>query len=104
MHLVSRPEDECDAPARRERRDLSQQFAVLTQLPFVAALELGPLLRIVSEPSPQLRRRRDLFHPLVDRRTSLTQATRPEPVDQNATAIRTRCRFVHALEFQHAIS
>jgi hypothetical protein len=52
MHLVARPEDERYAPARRERGDPSQHIASLTQLPFVARLELGPLFWIVTEPSP----------------------------------------------------
>src|SRR5690349_6974118 len=93
MHLVARPEDERHASPRRERCDLSQQVAALTQLPFVAPLELGPLLRIVSEPPPQRRGWRELFHPLVDCRTRLTQPTGPESVDENAPAIRAGGRL-----------
>src|SRR5690242_18388455 len=98
MHLVPGTKDERDATSRRQRRDLTQQVASLTQLAFVAPLELRPLFWIVSEPSAQLRGGGDLFHPFVDRRTSLTHATRPKPVDQDAAAIRAGCGLVRALE------
>src|SRR4051812_1707044 len=104
MRFIACAENKRDTTARRQRCDPVQQDIVLTQLALVTTLELGPLARIVSEPLPQLRRRRELLHPLVDRHASLTHAARPQPVDEDATAIRTGCRLVRALELQHVTS
>ncbi len=57
------------------------------QLHKVALLELRPPLGFVAEPSAQVCRRSDIFHPFVQFGLLLRAAPRPDAIDENAVAI-----------------
>jgi hypothetical protein len=71
---------------------------VLGELLPIAALELLEALRIVAEPAPELRARRELARPLVEPCLLTTDAAGPEPVDEDAIAVVLGGRVVRALE------
>src|SRR5690606_37359865 len=64
-----------------------QQFVALRELGAVAVAERGPPGRIVSVPASQRLAGRELLEPEVDGELLLAQATRPQPVHQDAHSI-----------------
>src|SRR5690606_37270123 len=81
----------------RDRFAQAIQRLGVRQLRAVAALELGPLGRVVPEPPAQLPRGRHVLRPQVQVRLVLRHAPRPQAVDQHAeTVVRPR-RLVYTL-------
>src|SRR5437764_13180782 len=64
------------APGRREERLPGR--AMRAQLGEVPPPELRPLLRVVAEPLPQVRARRDVLQPPIEFQTRLPDAPRPQ--------------------------
>jgi hypothetical protein len=100
VFLVARTEDECDAPSRCKTSKPVDQLAMTGELAIVSTPEFLPLCRVVSEPLPQFSRRRELFHPLIDRRPFSAQASWPKSIDENAASIRLRWILISAFEIQ----
>jgi hypothetical protein len=63
----------------------------------VALPEFGKALWPVTEPQPQPRTRRDLLHPIIEMSSRFLHAARPQPVDQNADAVRGFGGLIDAL-------
>src|SRR6185437_662452 len=98
VRFVARTVDERDDSCLCQRAEAVELRSVLLQLGPVAALELGPAPRIMTEPLPQLRARCDIFHPVVQGRLRLAYATGPEPIHENAHAVVVGSGFVSALQ------
>ena len=62
-------------------------LGIMFQLCLVAGFEFGPSCRVVSEPLSQIVGGCDLFEPQVDAGLFFGEAARPEPVDENASAV-----------------
>jgi hypothetical protein len=75
-----------------------QQFGPTGELGTVAAPELAPTFRVVSEPFAKLGARRDLLEPLVEPGFRLADPARPKAVNQDAVAILGLRRVVGSLE------
>src|SRR5437588_10461785 len=63
---VVRGVDEGDPPAPRRRDERLPGCAMRAQLGEVPPPELRPLLRVVAEPRPQVRARRDVLEPPIE--------------------------------------
>src|SRR5690606_18112550 len=81
-----------------------EPFRVLLELRMVALAELVPAFGRVPEPLAQLRARRELLQPFVERGVFLAQAARPQAVDEDSPAVRLRRRIVHALDVDPRLS
>jgi hypothetical protein len=77
--------------ARRHRCDPSQQITLLTQLAFVTTLELRHFLGSCRNHRRSCVDGEILFHPVVDRRASLTHATRHSPSNWMRWPSESRC-------------
>ncbi len=82
--LISGAVQQNQVTSASEKRQCLQLRSSCHQLVAVAALELWPLTRVMSEPAAQLCGRCDLLSPTVKRQRILAYATRPDPVDQDA--------------------
>jgi hypothetical protein len=71
----------------RLAHDRIDRFILVSQLFKVSAFELIPFRPIMCEPFAQCITRCDLFEPVIDPRPFLTEAARPEPVNQYSQAI-----------------
>src|SRR6516164_2296758 len=96
MRLVARGIDQRDWPTASRFADLLDQFRE------VAPTKLRPALGPVSEPTPQLGARRDVPEPAVNRRVGLLDAARPQPIDQDASAVAEIGPLVSPLQFDFA--
>jgi hypothetical protein len=65
---------------------------MLPHLSRVSTSKFMPSRWIVAEPFPQLRRRSDLFHPLINLRFGLFHTSRPQPIDKDPSAVRAARR------------
>jgi hypothetical protein len=83
-----------------ESADAVQFLRVLPKLGPVAALELRPSRRIVTEPLPQLRAWGDVPHPIIECRLRFAHAARPKPIDKDPKAIVASRRLVGAFQPQ----
>jgi len=104
MRFIARPVHEGDAAAQCQRRDLAHEVLPRPQLSLVTATKLAPSLRLMPEPSPQLRRRGDVLQPFVDRSLLLAQPARPEAINENAIAVLTDGGLVRPLQPEHVTS
>src|SRR3954463_14968827 len=64
----------------------------------VALAKLLPARRVVAEPLSQLRARREILGPVIDRGRLLLDAAWPQPIDQDARAVLPCGRIVSALQ------
>ena len=71
---------------------------VLAQFRAVAGTKLGPAFRIVPEPSSQLTAGCKLAQPVIQRGIPLSDAARPDPIDEKAHAIRPLRLIVDPLD------
>src|SRR5262249_60420304 len=71
---------------------------MLPNLRLVTAPELLPMRGIMSEPLAQSGAGRDVFHPFIDGGFGFFHSARPQPVDQDSSAIIGRRRFIGSLE------
>lgn len=97
VFFVPSPEHERNTLSRGPSRELIDELRVFAELAFVSPSKLDPFLGVVLEPTPQLRRGRELFHPVVNREPPLAQPSRPQAVDKDASAIRRLRPFIRAL-------
>src|SRR5262249_60941857 len=97
MSFVMRRVDQRDRTVPRQGAELSDEVGVLAQLCGVAAAKFLPALGIVREPFAELRRGRDLLHPVIERSLLFGDSARPQPVDENAFAVLCRGRVVGPL-------
>jgi hypothetical protein len=68
----------------------------------VPLTKLLPPLDSMTEPRSQRCAGRDFLHPSVDPERILPHPARPQPLDEDATTIRTRRRLVRPLDPDHA--
>ena len=94
---VSGAVDEGQGAVPRPAPQLRQLRALRAQLLQVAAAELLEAARLMPEPLPQPGAGRQLLLPFVETGPLPGDATRPEPVDQDAMAVRRRRGLVGPL-------
>ena len=94
---VAGGKEERDGPGARLSHESVEEVWVLLELCPVTPAESGVLCRIVAEPSPEFRGRGDLLEPCVEAEVRPSYAARPQAVDQVASPIRLRERFVDPL-------
>ena len=70
--------------------EVPKGFGMPGELQAVAAAELIPALRIMSEPPAQIRSWRDFLDPLVQLGLGLAKTARPQAIDEDSSAV---CRF-----------
>jgi hypothetical protein len=97
MQFIMRAVYEGDRAASRELADFSEWLSVLSEFRHVPPTKLIPARRIVPEPFSQFGARCDVFKPVIYRGSLLAEASRPEPVDQDARAIFGRGMLVGPL-------
>ena len=78
-----------------ERRELGTLTAELLD---VAPTELLKASRVMPEPLPELRARGQFLLPAIEPGLFARDATRPQPVDQHAIAVRWKCGLIRALQ------
>src|SRR3954447_26227746 len=86
--------DERQRPAPRSPPQLREPRAVAAQLLEVATAELFEAVRVVAEPPPQAGARGELLLPPVEPGTFAGDPARPEPIDQDAVAVRVVRRLI----------
>ena len=91
---LSRGENERDPAGPDALEDGLQGFPPATEFLEVPALELRPFVPVVVEPAPKFGGGRSLLGPKVDLGVLLRETAGPQPVDENAAAIRSRRGFV----------
>src|SRR4051794_12859889 len=91
-------EDQGDVASFGPPDQLLERARTLLEFPGVTLPELVPFLRVVPEPFPEAGARRQILEPYVDPEVVLGDAPRPDAVDQNATAVALRGRFVGAFQ------
>ncbi len=74
--------------------ELSDRIRLAPKLPGLTPLELLPAPGVVIEPLPELGRGSDVTLPFVDREFRLRDASRPDPIDEDAVSIVPRRRLV----------
>src|SRR5262252_1238710 len=94
--LVAGREYQRDRSLPRKGSEPIDLLRLLLQLLQIAAAELVPACRVVSEPFPKRCTRGKLFHPFIDCRVRLLDAARPQPVDQHALAVAGRGPIIGA--------
>ena len=87
MDLVMGREHERDGTLPCSGAQFGEKLRVLAHFAGIAASELLPTSRIVSEPLSQRGAGRDDLEPFIDRRRSLCHAAGPKPVDQYPGAV-----------------
>src|SRR6516164_4436484 len=98
MGLIMGREHECDPAVLRQRTQPIELVRMLPNLRLVAAPEFLPPRGIMSEPLAQSVAGRDVFHPFIDGGIGLFHSSRPQPVDQDSSAVIGRGRFIGSLE------
>src|SRR5262252_5938978 len=92
--FVACTEQQRDRAPPRQFSELVELSRMLLQLRGVAAAELLPALRVVTEPAPEFAARGDILHPMGNAGVCLAQSARPEPIDQHAHTVFGRRRLV----------
>ncbi len=90
--------DERQRLGPRHAAERRQPGTLAAKLRDVASPELVKAARLVSEPLPQLGARCQLFVPLIELRPRARNPARPQPVHQQAVAVRGRRRVIRALQ------
>jgi hypothetical protein len=90
--------DERERALSRPAPELGDARTLMAELGRVAPAELREAARLMPEPSPQLRARRQLSVPLVESCPLARDPARPKPIDQHAIAVRGRGGVVDALQ------
>lgn len=88
MNVIAGRVDERDRAIAGTTAKILQRLGMPGELRPIAAAELLPTFRIMSEPGAQLSGRRDLLDPLVEHRLCLAEAARPQAIYKNANAVR----------------
>src|SRR2546426_12205135 len=95
--------DEGDPPASGRSEERPPGRAMRTQLGEVALPKLRPLLRVVAEPLPQVRARRDVLDPPIELETRLLDTPRPQSLHQKTRAIITGGGLIGPFELDHGM-
>ncbi len=90
--------DERQSADPRLAAERGQPRTLAAKLLGVASLKLLKAARLVAKPLPQLRARGQLLLPAIELGPLARDSTRPQPVDQDATAIRGRRWLVRAFQ------
>ena len=85
VHLVMGGIYKRDCTVARQVAQSVEFSAMPVDLRRISLAELFPAGRIMPEPFPQFRARREFFRPMVNRRVRLLDPSRPKPVDQNTS-------------------
>src|SRR5207249_69637 len=88
-------------PGRSEERPPGR--AMRAQLGEVPPPKLRPLLRVVAEPLPQVRARRDVLEPPIELQARLPDTPRPESFHQEARAVVTSGGVIGTFELDHGM-
>ena len=84
--------------------ELGDGFGLLRKFTNIALTELSPFRRVVAEPFSQRGAGRDVLQPEIDLRRTLRNPPRPEPIYQNACAVRFFGWLIGALELDRAFA
>src|SRR5579875_832357 len=98
MGFVARGIDQGHRAAPAELAQLAQRPGILRDLVAIALAELRPALRVVTEPAPQGRARRDVLEPDIDGGLLLREPARPQPLHQHALAVAALPRQINPLD------
>jgi hypothetical protein len=94
VRLIVRREHQGDRAFARRGAKLFDKVLPVAQLRAIASAKFLLALGLVTEPVPQLGARRDVLHPHIDRGIRFFDAARPQPVDQDAGAVRGGWRLI----------
>src|SRR5215475_9369476 len=101
VFLISRRVNQGDRACFGFALEQLDQIVFVLELLLITLAELIPLVRIVPEPTSQLRAGRDILQPEIYLRPLLGQAARPEPLDEDALAVIPGGFFISPLQFDH---
>ena len=87
VSFIARRVDERQLLLLRQTPQLGEQIALRAKLFLVARAKFFPTGRVVAKPLAQLAARCDLLHPLCDVCIGFLQSARPQPIDQDPSAI-----------------
>jgi hypothetical protein len=97
VNLVARRIDEREAPLLRDCPKLVHECGIVRQFGCISMPELFPPAWVVTEPAAELRARRHLFRPTVERGVRFAHAAGPEAIYQDADTVFARRRQVGPL-------
>src|SRR3954462_5619211 len=72
--------------------------AIGAELFEVSRVKLGPPVRVMAKPGPEIAARGDVLQPHVDAGMLLREPARPDAVDEPPRAVRGLGRVVHAFD------
>src|SRR6185369_5739924 len=94
-------EEEGDIVFPRSLQERTPGFAILFQLPFVAAAEFSPSCRVMSEPAPQLITWRNILQPAIQPERLFFHPAGPETVNQEAETVVLSGRVIDPFDTYH---
>src|SRR2546426_8007156 len=95
--------DEGDPPAPGRREERPPGRAMRAQLGEVPLLKLRPLLRVVAEPLPEVRARRDVREPPIKLQPRFLDTPRPQSLHQKTRAIIAGGGLIGPFELDHGM-
>ena len=98
MDFVLGRVDERDWAFAGTPMEIPKGFGSTGELQAIAAAELVPALRVVSEPPAQIGGWRDFLDPLVQLGLGLAKTARPQAIDEDSSAVCCYGRIISALE------
>ena len=99
--LVACRVDERDGAVAGLLAQIGHPVALLLQFGPVPSLKRLPAIRVMAEPFPQPWTGRDVAEPQGEACLLLGQATRPEPIDEDAAPVGSGRFFIGAFELDH---